>query len=121
MFSKGTMKQDGIDITIRNSPGHVLAPDDWNMVTAVRFGRISSKEYSAWYKGLLMRRWEERRQEILDLAKEGMFKDIRLKCYCPQSATYCHAHTAAKFLNGIIEKLLQHASQTKRAVDAERG
>jgi len=115
MFKKGTMKQDGIDITIRNNPGHVLAPDDWGKVAAVRFGKITEREYTEWYKDLLKRRWDSRRQEIIDLAKEGMLKDIRLKCYCPQSATYCHAHTAARFLNGIVDRLLKQASETHSA------
>lgn len=110
MFKKGTMKQEGIDITIRNNPNHVLAPDDWSKVMAVRFGRMSPKDYTEYYKELLKRRWNERRQEIIDIAKEGMFKDIRLKCYCPMSVGYCHAHTAARFLNGIVDKLLKRTS-----------
>lgn len=110
MFKKGTMKQEGIDITIRNNPTHVLAPDDWSKVMAVRFNKITPNDYSEYYKGLLKKRWEERRQEIIDIAKEGMFKDVILKCYCPQSARYCHAHTASRFLNGIVEKMLKQAS-----------
>ena len=112
MFSKGTMKHDGIDITIRNNPTHVLAPDDWGKVVAVRFGKISEDEFVTWYKTLIKRRWSERRQEIIDLAKEGMLKDIRLKCYCPQSCTYCHSHVASRFLNGIVDKLLAQISGT---------
>ena len=112
MFKKGTMKQDGIDITIRNNPGHVLSPDDWSKVMAVRLGRISPEEYTQYYKGLLKRRWDERRQEIIDLAKEGMLKDIRLKCYCPDSTKYCHAHIAARFLNGVADKMLKQVSGT---------
>jgi len=112
MFKKGTMKQDGIDITIRNNPSHVLAPDDWTKVMGVRFGKVSPDEYTEYYKGLLKKRWDSRRGEILELAKEGMLKEIRLKCYCPTSARHCHAHTAAKFLNGIVDKLLQKASGT---------
>jgi hypothetical protein len=119
MFKKGTMKQEGIDITIRNNPDHVLAPDDWSKVMAVRFGKMSEKEYGDWYKGMLKKRWETRKDEIMALAKEGMFKDIRLKCYCPQSAAYCHAHTAARFLNGIIDKFLQQASGTHAAGEGE--
>jgi hypothetical protein len=119
MFKKGTMKQDGIDITIRNNPGHVLAPDDWAKVMGVRFGRINPTEYAEYYKGLLKRRWETRKQEIVDLAREGMLKDVRLKCYCPQSARYCHAHTAARFLNGIVDKMLKQASGTHAAGEGE--
>jgi hypothetical protein len=120
MFKKGTMKQEGIDITIRNNPEHVLAPDDWTKVTGVRFGRITPGEYTEYYKGLLKKRWETRKQEIMDLAKEGMLKDVRLKCYCPHSAKYCHAHTAARFLNGIVDKMLKQESGTHLVGDVAK-
>ena len=115
MFKKGTMKQEGIDITIRNNPDHVLAPDDWSKVMGVRFGRVSPDEYTEYYKGLLKKRWDARRQEFLDLAKQGVGKDVRLKCYCPQSARYCHAHTAARFMNGLVEKLSKNGKPDKGA------
>lgn len=105
MFKKGTMKQQGLDITIKNNSKHVLAPDDWDKVMAVRLGRMKPDEYSEYYKELLKRRWKARRGEFIDLAKEGMEKEVVLKCYCPDSALYCHAHTAAKFMNGLVGKL----------------
>jgi len=105
MFRKGTMKQQGLDITIKGNPGHVLAPDDWGKVMAVRLGRMDGEEYTEYYKGLLKRRWETRRGEFIELAKEGMEKEVVLKCYCPDSAAYCHAHAAARFMNGLVGKL----------------
>jgi integrase len=46
-----------------------------------------------------------------------MLKEIRLKCFCPHSARHCHAHTAARFLNGIVDKMLQKASGTHSVND----
>jgi len=105
MFRKGTMKDKGLDITIKNNPSHVLAPDDWKKVMAVRLGRMRPQEYVDYYRGILKQRWDERKQEFLDLAKEGSEKEIVLKCYCPDSARYCHAHAAVKFMNGLVGKL----------------
>lgn len=111
MFRKGTMKQQGLDITIKNNPRHVLAPDDWEKVMAVRLGRMGGDEYTEYYKGLLRGRWETRRDEFINLAREGMEKEVVLKCFCPDSASYCHAHTAAKFMNGLVNKLQARKEQ----------
>lgn len=105
MFSKGTMKDDGIDITLKNNPGHVLAPDDWNKVLDVKFNKMDAEEYKNWYTNLLRDRWESRKSEIIELAKEGMDTEIKLKCFCAQNTPYCHAYIAVKFLNNLINKL----------------
>ena len=105
MFSKGTLKDDGIDITLKNNPNHVLSSDNWNMVLDVKFNKMSVEEYKTWYTNLIRERWETRKSEILSLAKEGMSKDIKLKCFCPKNTPYCHAEVAAKFLNNLINKL----------------
>ena len=112
MFRKGTMKQQGIDITIKNNPNHVLAPDDWKKVMAVRLGRMGAGEYKEYYHGLLKKRWDTRRQEILDLAGQGSREDIVLKCFCPESASYCHAHSAAAFMNGLVRKMQARGEET---------
>lgn len=105
MFYKGTMKEDGIDITIKNNPEHVLAPDDWDMVMGVKFDKVTPKEYKKWYNDLIRKRWKNRKAEIIALAKEGMRKDIKLKCFCPNTCDYCHANLAADFLNKLGSKL----------------
>jgi hypothetical protein len=105
MFSKGTIKDKGIDITLKNNPEHVLAPDDWNKVLDVKFQKMDVEEYKTWYSNLIRKRWDTRKPEILSLAKEGMNKDIKLKCFCPKNTPYCHAEIAAKFLNNLIAKL----------------
>jgi len=105
MFRKGTIKDTGIDITYKNNPEHVLAPNDWNMILDVKFGKIDEEEYKNWYTNLIRDRWQSRREEILSLAKEGLHKDITLKCFCPKNVSYCHADIAAKFLNNLIKKL----------------
>ncbi len=105
MFSKGTMRDVGIDVTIKNNPEHVLAPDDWEMVRKVKLRKISTEEYKTWYLNLLRKRWETRREEILDLVKRGRSEDIRLKCYCPAKDSFCHANLAAKFLNALMARI----------------
>lgn len=103
MFFKGTMKDIGIDITIKNNPDHVLAPDSWDMVRKVKLGQIDPKEYIVWYNNLFKERWETRNKEIRDLIELGKKKDIKLKCYCSNKTNYCHANLAAKNLNKLIE------------------
>lgn len=105
MFSKGTMRDEGIDITLKNNPSHFLSPDDWDMVMKARFGKISREEYKTWYLNLIRDRWESRRQEFLDLAKEGLHKDIKLKCFCSVHNNRCHAFIAASFMNAISNKI----------------
>lgn len=105
MFSKGVMRDKGIDITLKNNPNHVLAPDNWDMVLGVKFGKVSNEEYYNYYTNLIRSRWVTRKQEFIDLAKQGMQSDIKLKCFCPKNTPYCHADIAAKFLNNLAKKL----------------
>jgi len=107
MFSKGLMKSNGIDITIKSNPGHVLSPDDWTMVLDVKFGKISPEAYKTYYLELLKKRWVTRKDEFVALARQGAEQDILLKCYCPRTDTFCHAFLAAKFMNNLIEKMRQ--------------
>jgi len=105
MFSKGTMKDDGIDITIKNNPDHVLSPNDWDMVMKARFGKISDEEYKTWYLNLIRERWDTRKKEFLEMAKEGVEKDIKLKCFCSTHNKGCHAYIAADFMNALVRKI----------------
>ena len=105
MFSKGSMRDQGIDITWKNNPDHVLAPDDQEMVRKVKLRKISPDEFKSWYKKLLQKRWETRKEEILEMVKLGKDKDIKLKCFCSSRETHCHAVTASEVLNGLISRL----------------
>lgn len=105
MFSKGVMKNKGIDITIKNNPGHVLAPDNWDKVLGVKFGKIPRQEYKTYYLNLIRERWTTRKQEFVDLAKIGAKEDIKLKCFCPMKDKFCHCYLAADFMNMLIKKL----------------
>lgn len=105
-FQKGTMRDSGdncLDVTIKNNPGHVLAPDSWDVVMGVKSGKISSEEYKEWYKSLLKERWSSRKREFIDLINRGKSKTIILKCFCPKSDKFCHAYIASDFLNKILE------------------
>lgn len=105
MFKKGKIRDNGIDITIKNNPDHFLSPSDWNMVMGVKLGRIEPEEFRNWYKNLIQERWKERKQEFIDLAKEGIDKEIVLKCFCPMKDKHCHAYIAADVMNGIIKAI----------------
>ena len=105
MFLRGTMKEDGVDITIRNNPDHFLAPNDWDMVTGVKFNKVPKQEYKTWYLNLLKERWEERKEEFVELAKTAVSKDIKLKCFCAKSSPICHAGIATDFMNILVKKL----------------
>lgn len=106
MFIKGTVKdKDGIDITLRNSPEHFLAPDDEGMEIRARLDIISSEEYKRYYLGLLKSRWEARKTEFIELAKQGLSETIPLKCYCGKRSSTCHSVIAAEFMNNLVEKL----------------
>ena len=105
MFIKGPIKGEGIDITLRNNPDHILAPNDWEKVMGVKFGKVSSEEYKNWYMNLIRERWASHKEDFIALAKEGVEKDIKLKCFCSNSFKACHAHLASRFMNAIIEKL----------------
>jgi len=105
MFIKGVMKDDGIDVTFKNNPDHILAPDNGDIVRDFKFDKISPDRFKEYYLNLLKTRWETRRDEFIELAKIGKSKDIALKCTCSKCAESCHADLAAKFLNKLISKV----------------
>jgi len=105
MFKKGIIKDQGIDITIKNNPDHFLSPNDWDKVLDAKFGKIPADEYKKWYYNLLRSRWADRKEEFIDLAKEGLNKEIKLRCFCPMASTICHAHFAADFMNTLAKQL----------------
>jgi hypothetical protein len=105
MFEKGTIKDTGIDITIKNNPDHFLSPNDWGMVQKARFGKISPDEYKTWYLNLIRERWTTRREEFMALAEEGLKNPVKLLCYCPKTSAFCHARIASDFMNALVKKL----------------
>jgi hypothetical protein len=105
MFIKGTMKDSGIDVTLKNNPDHILAPDDIVVVRDFKFDKIEPEEFKQYYLTLLKNRWDTRKSEFIELVKKGKSKDIKLKCTCSQCVEDCHANLAAKFLNKLITKV----------------
>lgn len=105
MFIKGTMKEEGIDITLKNNPEHFLAPDDWQMVLDAKFNKIPFEKYKTYYQNLIRERWDKRKEEFLELAREGATKDVCLKCFCSNNTEHCHAVLAASFMNALVEKV----------------
>ena len=105
MFIKGTMKDGGIDVTLRNNPGHILAPDDVDKVRDFRFEKLDPDDFKEYYHALLKQRWVTRKEEFIELAKRGKSADIMLKCTCSKCVPECHANLAANFLNKLISKI----------------
>lgn len=104
MFYKGTLRDSGIDITIKNNPKHVLSPDSWEKVMGVKFNKITYTEYKDYYLELIRSRWVTRKDEFLELAKKGAKEDIKLLCFCPVKDRFCHGYIAANFMNKLVEK-----------------
>lgn len=105
MFSKGIMRDNGIDITIKNNPGHILSPDNWEMVIKMKLRKINPEEYKSWYKKLIAKRWKTRKDEFIKLAQEGISKDIKLKCFCKHRDKFCHAYIAADIMNNLVKRI----------------
>lgn len=107
MFSKGVMRDKGIDVTPRGNPGHVLVPDDMDMFRKVKLHMISPQEFEKWYRELFIGRWNGgRKNEIVELVERGKREEIKLLCPCPHKEKHCHANLAAKYLNQLITKIL---------------
>lgn len=108
MFSRGVIKRDkGIDITLKNNPDHVLSPDNLQKLIDFRFEKIRPSEFKKYYFDLLKERWNTRRSELIELAKQGKNKEIKLLCHCGKKEPHCHALLAAEFMNLIIKKFLK--------------
>lgn len=106
------MRDEGIDITLRGNPGHVLVPDDMDMFRKAKLRQIKSHEFEKWYRDLFVSRWNSgRKEEILQLMKQGKDKDIKLCCFCTHKDGYCHATLAAKYLNQLISKMLSNDAE----------
>lgn len=105
MFKKGTMRDIGIDVTLKNNPGHILAPDNVNVLMDFRFGKLTPEKFREYYLTLLKNRWDSHKELFITLAKKGKSEDIILKCTCGQDVQECHANLASKFLNKLITRL----------------
>ncbi len=107
MFLKGSVikDKDGIDITLKNNPEHVLAPDDESMEIRARIDLVSPDDYRKHYLSLLRNRWETRKPEFIDLAKQGISDPVHLNCYCARTSKTCHSVIASEFMNSLVERL----------------
>ena len=89
-----------LDITVKNSKNHVLAPT-WNMVIGFMKGKISWMEYEKMYVELLNERLKTREQEFRAIIEAARTNDIYLVCFC-KDERFCHRRLAKEFLDGII-------------------
>lgn len=101
------MKDEGIDVTLRNNPEHVLAPDNSDIIRDFKFDKIEPEEFKVYYHKLLKDRWVSRKDEFMSLVKLGKSKEVKLKCTCSKCVEECHANIAANFLNKLIATLLK--------------
>lgn len=84
--------KDRVDITVKGRcpAGKMWAPT-WDMVTGVKKGTMSEKEYTRQYYKLLTSRWSdsdfvEATMQLVDMSKD---RDVTLVCFCPAGA-FCH-------------------------------
>lgn len=88
-----------LDITVKNNPGHVLAPT-WDLVMDFKKGKISWDMYKNRYLQLLRERWKTRKNEFIRIFKESQGKTIVLLCFCSDE-TKCHRSIAKEVLEKI--------------------
>ena len=106
MFYRGLKRIDrGIDITLKDNPGHVLSPESYEIDLKVRFKKIELSVYRDYYIKLLAQRWKTRKNEFITLAKKGIDKDIKLLCSCGKKEKGCHAQYASEFMNQIVKRI----------------
>jgi len=84
-----------VDITIKSGceTGWVLAPT-WEMVNAIKLGKLTVEEFTKKYYELLESRWQKPIQAIEELV---VIPRLILVCYCP-TGVFCHRRLAANFL-----------------------
>ena len=89
--------EDRLDITVKGGciAGKLYAPT-WDMVTGIKRGKLSEKEYTKKYYELLVERWYDRRDEMQRLVDMVKDRDITLVCFCPAN-TFCHRYLLVKF------------------------
>lgn len=92
-----------LDITVKNNPGHVLAPT-WDMVNNFKSGKISWEIYKEKYIQLLRERWRSRKNEFIEIIEKGKTKTIVLLCFCSDE-TKCHRSIAKEILEKIHKSL----------------
>lgn len=98
----GIADEDSLDITIKSagsSEGRALAPT-WDIVRAIKEGRIDWRKYERDYTDLLRQRYKEHPLPFLRILERDR---IVLKCYCGTDHAECHRHLAVD----ILEKIAQ--------------
>ncbi len=95
-------KVEGIrlDITIKNSPKHVLAPT-WDLVMGLKNSKITWEQYESGYLKLLNERLKTRRAEFVSIIEMSRDKDVYLICFCPDERI-CHRRLAKEFFVGLV-------------------
>lgn len=84
-----------IDTTVK-SGDPVFAPT-WEIVTAVKSGRITQQQYTEHYLSLMRKSWLNNRQRWLDLCHQDT---AAIACYCAQGV-FCHRHLLAEYLKRV--------------------
>jgi uncharacterized protein YeaO (DUF488 family) len=94
---KGKDNSKLLDITVKGKS--IFAPT-WEIVMAIKEGRINEKEYTDRYFELMRQSYRENKQEWLDILK---LDEIILGCYCPKGK-YCHRYITAWILKKLGAK-----------------
>lgn len=87
--------QDRLDITVKGQDpvGRAFAPT-WSMVTLLKKGVMSEKDYMDQYYRLINRRWEEDRSAWDYIWSQ---ETVTLVCFCPVGA-FCHRYLLQNIL-----------------------
>ena len=95
-----------IDISVKTGvkPWNIFAPT-WKMVTDIKDGQISEKQYIEQYYTLMRQRYKTDRNVFDMLIKKAIQSDVALACYCP-SYTFCHRLLLKDILLKIEPKLI---------------
>jgi len=89
---------DRMDITAKGNPSHILAPT-WNMVNAVKAGKLSEWNYTIQYFSLITKRLFVGGSAVHEPFEQLLLiqDSITFVCFCPPN-TFCHRILAARLL-----------------------
>lgn len=117
----GVTDEDTLDITIKSansSEGRCLAPT-WDLVRAIKDGRIDWRKYERDYTTLLRQRYAEHPLPFHQILERDR---VVLKCYCGTDHAECHRHLALDILEKIAQSKGIHVvrgGEIARASDAQ--
>jgi uncharacterized protein YeaO (DUF488 family) len=107
----GYKAQEGetvVDITVKNSPDHVLSPT-WDMVLGFQRKAISWDEYEEAYVDLMRKRWKDgRKGEFVELARKSRTQTLVFVCFCADE-NLCHRSLAKEMVERTMSWMVNNS------------